>query len=55
MKFHKLLLLEGDRRNGKGTLCKVITRLFGYENVSSESLDQLLMDVFHLLSSMENW
>ncbi len=42
MKFHKLLLLEGDGRNGKGTLCKVITRLFGYENVSSESLDQLL-------------
>ncbi len=42
MKYHKLLLLEGDGRNGKGTLCKVITRLFGYENVSSESLDQLL-------------
>jgi len=42
MKYHKLLLLEGNGRNGKGTLCKVITRLFGYENVSSESLDQLL-------------
>ena len=42
MKYHKLLLLEGDGRNGKGTLCKVITRFFGYENVSSESLDQLL-------------
>ena len=42
MKYHKLLLLEGEGRNGKGTLCKVITCFFGYENVSSESLDQLL-------------
>ena len=33
MKYHKLLLLEGEGRNGKGTLCKVITLLFGYENV----------------------
>ena len=53
MKYHKLLLLEGDGRNGKGTLCKVITRLFGYENVSSESLDQLLNGRFS--SSRAKW
>ena len=29
MKFHKLLLLNGEGRNGKGTLCKVITRFLG--------------------------
>ena len=46
MKFHKLLLLEGDGRNGKGTLCKLITRLLGYENISSESMDQLLYGRF---------
>jgi len=42
MKFHKFLILNGEGRNGKGTLCKLITCLFGTENVSSESLDQLL-------------
>ncbi|HET9806206.1 MAG TPA: phage/plasmid primase, P4 family [Nitrososphaeraceae archaeon] len=42
MKFHKLLLLNGEGGNGKGTLCKLITCFFGRENVSSESLDQLL-------------
>jgi putative DNA primase/helicase len=42
MKFHKLLLLNGEGRNGKGTLCKLITCFLGRENVSSESLDQLL-------------
>ena len=42
MKFHKLLILNGEGRNGKGTLCKLITCFLGRENVSSESLDQLL-------------
>jgi putative DNA primase/helicase len=42
MKFHKLLILNGEGRNGKGTLCKLITFFLGRENVSSESLDQLL-------------
>jgi putative DNA primase/helicase len=42
MKYHKLLLLNGEGRNGKGTLCKLITCFFGRKNVSSESLDQLL-------------
>jgi putative DNA primase/helicase len=42
MKFHKLLILNGEGRNGKGTLCKLITCFLGREHVSSESLDQLL-------------
>jgi putative DNA primase/helicase len=42
MKFHKLLILNGEGRNGKGTLCKLLTCFLGRENVSSESLDQLL-------------
>ena len=42
MKFHKLLIFNGEGRNGKGTLCKLITCFLGRENVSSESLDQLL-------------
>ena len=42
MKFNKLLVLNGEGRNGKGTLCKLITCFLGRENVSSESLDQLL-------------
>jgi putative DNA primase/helicase len=42
MKFHKLLILNGEGRNGKGTLCKLITYFLGGENVSGESLDQLL-------------
>ena len=42
MKFHKLLIFNGEGRNGKGTLCKLISCFLGRENVSSESLDQLL-------------
>jgi putative DNA primase/helicase len=42
IKFHKLLVLEGSGRNGKGTLCNLIRRLLGQENVASEGLDQLL-------------
>jgi putative DNA primase/helicase len=46
MKFHKLLILNGEGRNGKGTLCKLITRFLGKDNVASESLDQLLSNRF---------
>jgi putative DNA primase/helicase len=46
MKFHKLLILNGEGRNGKGTLCKLITRFLGRDNVGSESLDQLLKGRF---------
>jgi putative DNA primase/helicase len=42
MKHHKLLVLNGEGRNGKGTLCRLIIRVLGQENVASESLDQLL-------------
>jgi putative DNA primase/helicase len=42
MKFHKLLILNGEGRNGKGTLCKLITKFLGKDNVASESIDQLL-------------
>jgi putative DNA primase/helicase len=42
MKFHKLLLLNWEGRNGKSTLCKLITRFLRENNVGSESLDQLL-------------
>jgi putative DNA primase/helicase len=42
MKFHKLLILNGLGRNGKGTLCKLITIFLGKNNVAGESLDQLL-------------
>lgn len=42
MKFHKFLILNGEGRNGKGTLCKLITKFLGKDNVASESIDQLL-------------
>lgn len=42
MKFHKLLILNGEGRNGKGTLCKLITKFLTKDNVASESIDQLL-------------
>jgi putative DNA primase/helicase len=42
MKFHKLLILNGEGRNGKSTLCKLITRFLGVENLANESIDQLL-------------
>lgn len=42
MKFHKLLILNGEGRNGKGTLCKLITKFLGKDNVAGESIDQLL-------------
>jgi putative DNA primase/helicase len=41
-KFHKMLVLLGEGRNGKGTLCNIIRRFFGFINVSSESIDQLI-------------
>jgi putative DNA primase/helicase len=42
MKFHKFLILNGEGRNGKGTLCKLITNFLGIDNVAGESIDQLL-------------
>jgi putative DNA primase/helicase len=42
MKFHKFLILNGEGRNGKGTLCNLITSFLGKNNVAGESLDQLL-------------
>jgi putative DNA primase/helicase len=41
MKFHKILILHGEGRNGKGTLCNLISSFFGNKQVSNESLDQL--------------
>lgn len=46
MKFHKILILDGEGRNGKGTLCTLITTFFGTNQISSESLDQLLNSRF---------
>lgn len=45
-KFHKILILHGEGRNGKGTLCKLISSFFGNKQVSTESLDQLLNSRF---------
>ena len=45
-KFHKILILHGEGRNGKGTLCKLICSFFGTKQVSNESLDQLLNNRF---------
>ena len=45
-KFHKILILLGEGRNGKGTLCKLISSFFGNKQVSNESLDQLLNSRF---------
>lgn len=42
MKFHKSLILEGDGRNGKSTLCNLFTRFLGIENVANESFAQLV-------------
>ena len=45
-KFHKILILLGEGRNRKGTLCKLISSFFGNKQVSNESLDQLLNSRF---------
>ena len=40
--FHKWLLLNGSGRNGKGVTTEFITRFLGRDNVSNETLQQLL-------------
>jgi putative DNA primase/helicase len=44
--FHKIVLLQGGGRNGKGTLLRVLRRLLGDENYSAISLHDLVQDRF---------
>jgi len=44
--FHKVVLLYGPGRNGKGTLFRVIRHLLGIENYSAISLHALVEDRF---------
>jgi putative DNA primase/helicase len=44
--FHKYILFNGDGRNGKGTILRLIKRLLGSENISGESLHRILDNRF---------
>jgi putative DNA primase/helicase len=44
--FHKLLLLNGSGRNGKGVTTELIKRFLGRNNVSSETLERILENNF---------
>lgn len=44
--FHKIVLLHGSGRNGKGTLLRVLRRLLGDDNYSAISLHDLVADRF---------
>ena len=46
MKFQNFLILNGEGRNGKSTLCGLITAILGINNVENQSLDQLLNNRF---------
>lgn len=47
-RFHNLLLLIGETRNGKSTFLNILNSLLGEENTTSASLQQLTMDKFML-------
>ncbi|HEX3999422.1 MAG TPA: phage/plasmid primase, P4 family [Pirellulales bacterium] len=40
-RMHKILLLVGPKRGGKGTICRILTRLLGATNVCNPTLGSL--------------
>jgi len=48
--WKKFFILQGPSNSGKTTLLKLLTRIFGKENVAAENLHDLTTDRFHLIN-----